>query len=142
MGKNDERIKKIDFTTPEEKEKLRKYDAEVEEERRKEQERVAREAEEERKRQEKDELDYHKIKREINRKKFEDNPPPFKPSRMIDIESDVAIMNIETMVTSIKENVEFLENKLWEIEDYLCRHDKEKRESLKLEKMKRKEKKR
>ena len=109
-------------------------------------------AEEERKQRERNEEEYHKIKQEISRKKFEDSSPAFpirgyhdgdtsrgyKPSRMLDIESDVAIMNTETMVTSIKESVEFIESKLWEIEDYLYRHDKKKRESLKLKKMKRK----
>jgi hypothetical protein len=105
--------------------------------------RLTRQAEEQRRRREQEVEEHRKILQEINRKKFQpESPSCFKPSRMIDIDSDVAIMNIETMVTSIKESVEFLENKLWEIEDYLYRHDKKKRESLKLKKLKRKAKKR
>jgi hypothetical protein len=151
-----ELVKKIDFTTPEALAEQKKLDGEIEEANRLAREKAELEAEKERKRQEKEAVDYRKIMQNINRKKFEDNPPPFplsgyhdgdtpkgyKPSRMIDVESDVAIMNIEMMVTSIKESVDFIENKLWEIEDYLYRHDKKKRESLKLKKMKRQAKKR
>ena len=136
MGKKS-LVKTIDFTTPEALAELEKTDAEIKEARRLAEIKMAKEAEEKRKQEAFRDEELRKIMRDVNRKKFENNPPPFKPSRMIDIDSDVAIMNIETMVTAIKGSVDFLENKLWEIEDYLYRNDKKKRENLKLQKMKR-----
>jgi hypothetical protein len=140
MGKKakSELVKVIDFTTEEEREKLRKHEKEVEEARERARIKAEQEAEAERKRKEKEALDYRKIMRDINRKKFQDNPPPFKPSRLIDVDSDVAIMNIETVVTSIKETVEHIETMLWDIEEFLFRKDKKKLDSLELKKLKRK----
>jgi hypothetical protein len=143
LGKNRTNlVKTIDFTTKEELAKLEQEEQKREEARELARIKAEQEAEEKRKQEELQAEENRKIMRDINRKKFQDNPPPFKPSRLIDVDSDVAIMNIETMVTAIKESIEFLENKVWEIEDYIFRHDKKKRESLKLMKLKRKAKKR
>jgi hypothetical protein len=161
MGKKDrsELVKKIDLSTEEEQEKIqkleedenyvfdpavgiRKMTQEEIEEREREREQMEKEAKAEQERKEKADLDYHKIMREINRKKFEANPPPFKPSRLIDVETDVTIMNMSEDLLSVKETVEQNERMLWDIQEFLFRKDKKKRESLELKKMKRKAKKR
>lgn len=136
--KSSDLIKRIDFTTPEALERQKKLDEEIEEANRLAREKAEREAEEERKQQEKEALDYHKIMREINRKKFEANPPPYKPSRLIDVDTDVTVMNMSEDLLSVKETVEQLERMLWEISEFLFKKDKKKRERLELKKLKRK----
>jgi hypothetical protein len=140
--KKDELVKKRDFTTPEEQEKLRKYDAEVEEASRLEKERLEREAEEKRIADEKAREEHAKYMQEKYRKKQQLTPQPFKPSRLIDVETDVTIMNMSEDLLLVKETVEQNERMLWDIQEFLFRKDKKKRESLELKKMKRKVKKR
>ena len=136
MKRNDRpnSLKTIDFTTKEEQEKLRKQDEQVEEARRLARIKEEKKDEEKRLAEEKSCEEYQKFMQQKYKKKQEQLP--FKPSRLIDVDSDLAIMNIETMVTSIKESVEFLEKKLWEIEDALCKDDKKRREALKIRKKK------
>jgi hypothetical protein len=135
-------VRTIDFTTEEEQEKLRKQEEKREQARKLEREKTEREAEEERKRKELEAEEQRKIMREINRKKFQNNPPPYKPSRMLSVDSDLIIANLEQDMGVLKENVSHLETMLYEIQDYLYRDDNKKRENLKLKKLKRKAKKR
>jgi hypothetical protein len=98
-----------------------------------------REAEEKRRQEETTRKEMAEIRGEIYRKKHQE-PIPFKPSRLVDVDTDLMIMNMNEDLQAVKETVNQIETMLWEIEEDLCKDDKQ-RENLKLKKLKRKAKK-
>jgi hypothetical protein len=132
--KKDELIKKIDYTTPEKIAETERIDRER-------QEALKREEEAERKRVEKEKAEEEKRLSELAKLLYPVKKQPkieYKPSRLIDVDTDTTIMNMEIVLNLVKETVEHIENMLWDIQDYLFRNDKKKREALRLKRLKRK----
>jgi len=71
-----------------------------------------------------------------------EEPRQYKPSRLIDVDTDLAIMNMSEVLNSVKDTVEHIETMLWDIQHLLYRKDKKKQDSLRMKQLKRKAKKR
>jgi hypothetical protein len=130
--KKDVFVKKIDLTTPE-------HQAEIERMENERREALRRQEEAERKRLEEEKASNTQVRRELARVKYPRNQPKleYTPSRLVDVDTDVEIMNMSEELKSVKETVEGIESILWDIADYLFRKDKKKREALRLKRYKR-----
>lgn len=61
----------------------------------------------------------------------------YKPSRMVDVDTDVTIMNMDEDLKSVKETVEHIELVVGEIAEFLYRKDRKKSEQFKMKQLKR-----
>jgi hypothetical protein len=66
----------------------------------------------------------------------------YKPSRMVDVDTDIEIMNMSEVLNSVKDAVGHIENVVVEIADFLYRKDRKKSDRFKMKQLKRKAKKR
>jgi len=122
MKNTDSRIVKKDYTQGTLKEETDRLEAEIKRDR-EEAEKARIEAE--RKRLEEEEQERKRLNRILYRK-----PKPktelYTPSRLLDVRSDVSIMNIEENVKSVKEFVVDIDRTLVEVAEYIFRKDEKK----------------
>jgi hypothetical protein len=147
MGKK-ENVVKIDYCTPENMKKMEEEEKRAEENRK----RILAERVEQKKREEEEERKRKAEDAKILFRKPKPKEPLYKPSRLIDIDTDLAIANMEEDLKSVRETVEYVATKLGEIEEYIYRKDnpsrglvsketKKKLQSVKIKRLKRKVKK-
>jgi len=136
MGKQ-VHVKKIDYTQGELKAETERTAKEIEESRERQRLAEQKRKEEEMKAQEKQRIETYKA---LHGKK-KAKPVPYKPSRLIDVDSDLAIMNMEEVLNSVKETVEHIELVVGEIAEFLYRKDRKRADRFKMKQLKRKAKK-
>lgn len=122
----------IDYTTPEKQKEMEEIIREREEA----EEKLRIEKEAKRKKEAEEE---EKNRRDAYRALYRKPKPKaltYTPSRLVDVDTDMTIMNMDEELKLVKETVEHMETQLGEIADFLYRNDKKRLESHKMKKLK------